>query len=194
MIPSHPLRHQNHTRSRGCSGRTPAGAIIPIDTCPSSTSSPIMPCPSPERQGKAATEPSRSPTPRPATKEHEPEPRGSIKDGRFQKGRPEDSGLKDYVGVREKIFRAMSLTRPDSSSATQQLGDCLGKGAFGSVYRALNWGTGETVAVKKVKLADLPKSELRVIMVGVGPDPARWLLYETADDAIHSSRLTCSRT
>ena len=47
----------------------------------------------------------------------------------------------------------------------QQLGDCLGKGAFGSVYRALNWGTGETVAVKQIRLADLPKSELRVIMV-----------------------------
>jgi hypothetical protein len=27
-------------------------------------------------------------------------------------------------------------------------------------------GTGETVAVKQVKLADLPKSELRVITVG----------------------------
>ena len=31
-----------------------------------------------------------------------------------------------------------------------QLGDCLGKGAFGSVYKALNWGTGGTVAIKQV--------------------------------------------
>ena len=38
-----------------------------------------------------------------------------------------------------------------------QLGDCLGKGAFGSVYRALNWGTGETVAVKQIRLADCPR-------------------------------------
>ena len=48
-----------------------------------------------------------------------------------------------------------------------QLGDCLGKGAFGSVYRALNWGTGETVAIKQIKLADLPKTELRVIMLEI---------------------------
>jgi serine/threonine protein kinase len=47
----------------------------------------------------------------------------------------------------------------------QQLGDCLGKGAFGSVYRALNWGTGETVAIKQVKLVDLPKGQSRAIMV-----------------------------
>ncbi|GME49636.1 Cytokinesis protein sepH [Neofusicoccum parvum] len=35
------------------------------------------------------------------------------------------------------------------------------------VYRALNWGTGETVAIKQVKLADLPKNELRVIMLEI---------------------------
>ncbi|KAL8737387.1 MAG: hypothetical protein Q9181_001724 [Wetmoreana brouardii] len=48
-----------------------------------------------------------------------------------------------------------------------QLGDSLGKGAFGTVFRALNMGTGETVAVKQVKLADLPKSELRVITLEI---------------------------
>jgi serine/threonine protein kinase len=69
--------------------------------------------------------------------------RGPSKDGTAQRAAADVEGLKGY-----------------------QLGDCLGKGAFGSVYRALNWGTGETVAIKQVRLADLPKSELRVIMVG----------------------------
>lgn len=49
--------------------------------------------------------------------------------------------------------------------AQQRLGECLGKGAFGSVYKAFNWSTGEAVAVKQIKLADLPKSELRMIEV-----------------------------
>ncbi|KAK7709296.1 Protein kinase of the Mitotic Exit Network [Diaporthe eres] len=52
----------------------------------------------------------------------------------------QDPGLKDY-----------------------RLGDCIGKGAFGSVYKAFNWGTGEAVAVKQIKIADVPKSELRMI-------------------------------
>ncbi|KAL2266281.1 hypothetical protein VTJ83DRAFT_5633 [Remersonia thermophila] len=52
----------------------------------------------------------------------------------------QDPGLKDY-----------------------RLGDCIGKGAFGSVYKAFNWGTGEAVAVKQIKLDDVPKSELRMI-------------------------------
>ena len=54
----------------------------------------------------------------------------------------QDPGLKDY-----------------------RLGECLGKGAFGSVYKAFNWGTGEAVAIKQIKIADLPKSELRMIEV-----------------------------
>lgn len=48
----------------------------------------------------------------------------------------------------------------------QRLGECIGKGAFGAVYKAFNWGTGEAVAVKQIKLTDLPKSELRMIEVG----------------------------
>jgi serine/threonine protein kinase len=52
----------------------------------------------------------------------------------------------------------------------QRLGECLGKGAFGSVYKAFNWGTGEAVAIKQIKLGDLPKSELRMIEACGIPD------------------------
>lgn len=39
------------------------------------------------------------------------------------------------------------------------------KGAFGSVYRGLNVFSGETVAVKQIKLKDIPKSDVNTIMV-----------------------------
>ncbi|KZT60691.1 Pkinase-domain-containing protein [Calocera cornea HHB12733] len=48
--------------------------------------------------------------------------------------------------------------------ANYQLGDCLGKGASGQVYRALNWTNGETVAVKQISLSNIPKAELVDIM------------------------------
>lgn len=40
-------------------------------------------------------------------------------------------------------------------------------------------GTGETVAVKQVKLADLPKSELRVITVSIRETVTNCLLILT---------------
>lgn len=87
---------------------------------------------------RAARDPSKS-----AIKTKDADQDRPTKDGEARTS-PDETGLQDY-----------------------QLGDCLGKGAFGSVYRALNWGTGETVAVKKVKLADLPKSELRAITLEI---------------------------
>lgn len=43
----------------------------------------------------------------------------------------------------------------------------MGKGAFGSVYRALNWNTGETVAVKQIRLENLGTAELKTIMLEI---------------------------
>lgn len=83
------------------------------------------------------------------------------KDGNATRERAlQDPGLRDYVG--ELSFQAMTHT---NISFLQRLGECLGKGAFGSVYKAFNWGTGEAVAIKQIKIADLPKSELRMIEV-----------------------------
>ncbi|TFK24391.1 Pkinase-domain-containing protein [Coprinopsis marcescibilis] len=62
---------------------------------------------------------------------------------------------------------SMSSGKAGSSSKSlsgYQLGDSLGKGAFGQVYRALNWETGETVAVKEIQLSNIPKGELPEIM------------------------------
>ncbi|CAO1633766.1 unnamed protein product [Sympodiomycopsis kandeliae] len=57
-----------------------------------------------------------------------------------------------------------SARKEINSISNYTLGDCLGRGAFGSVYRALNWTSGETVAVKQIQLANIPKSELGEIM------------------------------
>ncbi|KAF2636016.1 hypothetical protein P280DRAFT_553352 [Massarina eburnea CBS 473.64] len=66
------------------------------------------------------------------------------REGTAQRAAQDVAGLKDY-----------------------QLGDCLGKGAFGSVYRALNWGTGETVAIKQVRLENLGAADLKTIMLEI---------------------------
>ncbi|KAF5360481.1 hypothetical protein D9756_004630 [Leucocoprinus leucothites] len=57
-----------------------------------------------------------------------------------------------------------SKANPPKALNDYQLGDSLGKGAFGQVFRALNWATGETVAVKEIQLSNIPKAELGEIM------------------------------
>ncbi|SPN97509.1 related to septation (sepH) gene [Cephalotrichum gorgonifer] len=64
---------------------------------------------------------------------------------------------------RDKGQGRESLALQDPGLKDYRLGECIGKGAFGSVYKAFNWGNGEAVAVKQIKLGDLPKSELRMI-------------------------------
>ena len=41
-----------------------------------------------------------------------------------------------------------------------KLGEVLGKGNNGTVYRSLNMDTGDVVAIKQVPLANIPKEEL----------------------------------
>ncbi|KAJ9051580.1 Protein kinase of the Mitotic Exit Network, variant 3 [Entomophthora muscae] len=48
-----------------------------------------------------------------------------------------------------------------------QLGDCIGKGAFGTVYRGLNMETGEAVAVKQLLLVNINKISVDVMMMEI---------------------------
>ena len=46
----------------------------------------------------------------------------------------------------------------------QQLGNCIGRGQFGAVYRALNLNTGQMVAVKRIRLEGLKEDEIAQLM------------------------------
>lgn len=43
----------------------------------------------------------------------------------------------------------------------QQLGECIGRGQFGTVYRALNLNSGQVVAVKRIQLEGKTEHEIR---------------------------------
>ncbi|KAL0082583.1 kinase-like domain-containing protein [Phycomyces blakesleeanus] len=55
----------------------------------------------------------------------------------------------------DKEREKLALKNQDGSiNALYQLGNCIGKGQFGSVYRGLDLTTGEIVAVKRVKIVN----------------------------------------
>ncbi|CAO3591706.1 unnamed protein product [Absidia cylindrospora] len=62
----------------------------------------------------------------------------------------------------------LCLDAEDGSASTQyQLGNCIGKGQFGSVYRGLDLATGEVVAIKRIKLEDGELDEEMMKEVGI---------------------------
>ncbi|KAG6062768.1 hypothetical protein E4U32_001946, partial [Claviceps aff. humidiphila group G2b] len=89
-----------------------------------------------------------------------PERQYHVNNGRPGGGR-ERSAMPGTPSRKEKQRDSSAVQDPGLKD--YRLGACIGKGAFGSVYKAFNWSTGEAVAVKQIKLVNLPKSELRMI-------------------------------
>ncbi|KAK5702137.1 Protein kinase of the Mitotic Exit Network, partial [Elasticomyces elasticus] len=83
------------------------------------------------------------------------------KDGTAQRNAKEVEGLKDFVSLpiyHPSLYMYLEEEQEEVMLKKGQLGDILGRGAFGSVYRALNWSTGETVAIKQISLSHLQQT------------------------------------
>ncbi|KAL1747824.1 Pkinase-domain-containing protein [Schizophyllum fasciatum] len=85
-------------------------------------------------------------------------------------GASKDASASDLM-TRESVHSAGSAVRKtlvikdDGKLPTHfQLGNCIGRGQFGSVYRALNLNTGQMVAVKRIRLEGLKEDEISTLM------------------------------
>lgn len=79
------------------------------------------------------------------------------------------------------------------------LGDEIGKGAYGRVYKGLDLENGDFVAIKQVSLENIPQEDLNIIMVSfffnllscTGTDELREMWFRGSCGA-NTQRLQCS--
>ncbi|KAF9645362.1 hypothetical protein BDM02DRAFT_3189769 [Thelephora ganbajun] len=75
------------------------------------------------------------------------------------------SDLLNRNALEGNTVRPTLIVREEGKPATQfQLGNCIGRGQFGAVYRALNLNTGQMVAVKRISLTGLKEEEISQLM------------------------------
>ena len=65
-----------------------------------------------------------------------------------------------FVSLCPDVYHFCALMR----LCFKQLGNCIGRGQFGVVYRALNLTTGQMVAVKRIRLEGLKEEEVMQLM------------------------------
>ncbi|KAF9977584.1 hypothetical protein BGZ73_005567 [Actinomortierella ambigua] len=73
-------------------------------------------------------------------------------------------GLRKSANSTEPLREKLDLEEGGRVTATFQLGNCIGRGQFGAVYKALNLGTGQMVAVKRIKVDGLQDTEMDMLM------------------------------
>ncbi|KAL8286801.1 hypothetical protein RQP46_004329 [Phenoliferia psychrophenolica] len=96
--------------------------------------------------------------------------RGGDDEFQFPPVNPPRSRHQSYAGGEAKGSSASSsqpaartklvLREDGRPTLTYQLGECIGRGQFGSVYRALNLNSGRVVAVKRIQLAGKSEEEV----------------------------------
>ncbi|KAH9024585.1 kinase-like domain-containing protein [Lactarius pseudohatsudake] len=67
-------------------------------------------------------------------------------------------------GTKGSVSRQTLVARDTKAQTHFQLGNCIGRGQFGAVYRTLNLNTGQIVAVKRIGLDGLKEEENSQLM------------------------------
>ncbi|CEH17056.1 related to ser thr protein kinase [Ceraceosorus bombacis] len=74
------------------------------------------------------------------------------------------SRLSREASVAPATKHKLVVTEAGKPNVSYQLGNCIGRGQFGSVYRALNLNSGQMMAVKRIKLAGKTEDEVMQLM------------------------------